>query len=193
MLAKVCARLKLKEDTLNNFYGMLEKGPMQRAGMHPHLASQIAERTRDTWFQVPGAEGIAASGTGTRPGTTAANAFFNFAFAGVVEEVHKELVSQGIAVALDEPGVQATFTEHYGAGGDVLTSTSFVDDMVAFVWDNDPRAVIRKVAAATDVIRKAMARMGAGSQPRPGQNGGLALPGGPRLQAGGPRGLHRPR
>ena len=77
VLASVCARLQLPVDALHRMHGN-----MSGTGLHYHIAKQFAMRFGESLFLVDGAPGVAATGTGTRPGLAHANLLSNFAFSG---------------------------------------------------------------------------------------------------------------
>ena len=103
-LRNLLANAGLPADYLPLLEARLEELPLlRRHGLSDHFVGMVEEAFRLGWFQVPGAERLAITFRGTRPGTPFGDAVFIFIIAEVTKRVSDLLEEAGLLFQVDSP------------------------------------------------------------------------------------------
>ncbi len=139
-----------------------EPGSLHAAGLSPPMVAMIAEAFRGTWFAMDGAEEIAWTRRGSRPGDPLADALFAFVAARALEKIRGEMRAAGLLWEAPWHASDLPLSCALGLGETPFSGPSrpleitdglYADDDVIPIFGPPPELPERLVAAAAVTAR----------------------------------------
>ena len=144
---------------------------LSSAHITSHLQIVLESLFLTTWSTMrPGADAIAVSKTGTRPGDPLADILWSFLFAGFLQDISQELHIHGIGISLphtdpEQPWIQRN-TEHWSC--EVLTPT-WADDCAICLTHECPWKLLEQVARTVSIAQAKLRHLGVELNLSPGK------------------------